>query len=50
MSDLIPDAANSRFTVFAIRKASPDPLLQLDLPWERLLTDIVEPNDGGDSH
>jgi hypothetical protein len=45
MSELIPDAASSRFTVFAIRKANPEPLLQLNLPWERLMTDIVEAYD-----
>jgi len=48
MSDLIPDAASSRFTVFAIRKASSEPLLQLNLPWERLMADIVEPYDAGE--
>jgi len=48
MPDLIPNAANSRFTVLAIRKSSPEPLLQLDLPWERLMTDIVEPYDAGE--
>jgi hypothetical protein len=48
MSDLISDATSSRFTVFAIRKASSDPLLQLNLPWERLMTDIVEPYDAGE--
>jgi hypothetical protein len=47
MPDLIPDAANSRFTVLAIRKTSPEPLLQLNLPWERLMADIVEPYDTG---
>jgi hypothetical protein len=45
MSDLIPDAANSRFTIFVIRKANPEPLLQLNLPWKHLMTDIVEPYD-----
>jgi hypothetical protein len=45
MSDLISDPANSRFTIFAIRKTNPEPLLQLNLPWERLMTDIVEPYD-----
>lgn len=48
MPDLIPDATNSRFTVFAIRKSSPEPLLQLNLPWERLMTDIVVPYDSGE--
>lgn len=47
MPELIPDAESSRFTVFAVRKASPEPLLQLNLPWERLLNDIVEPYDAG---
>lgn len=48
MSVLIADAANSRFTIFAIRKGTPEPLLQLDIPWERLMTDIVEPYESGE--
>jgi hypothetical protein len=47
MPELITDAADSRFTIFAVRKASPEPLIQLDIPWERLMTDIVEPYDSG---
>jgi hypothetical protein len=48
MPELIPDAANSRFTIFAVRKTNPQPLLQLEIPWERLMTDVVEPYDSGE--
>lgn len=48
MPALIPDAANSRFTILAVRKSNPEPLLQMDIPWERLMEDVVEPYDSGE--
>ena len=48
MSKLIPNAADSRFTLLAVRKSSPEVLLQLDLPWERLMEDIVIPFESGE--
>lgn len=48
MPDLISDAVTSRFTVFAVRKTNSEPLFQLNLPWERLMVDIVEPFDTGE--
>lgn len=47
MPALIADAANSRFAVYAFRKANPEPLFQLDIPWAHLMADIVEPYDSG---
>ena len=48
MSELISNAAASRFTVFAVRKSHPQVLLQLDVPWERLMEDIVTPFESGE--
>ena len=48
MPVLIANAADSRFTIFAVRKVSPEILIQLNVPWERLMIDIVEPYDSGE--
>jgi hypothetical protein len=40
--------AESRFIVFAIRKAEPTALLQLNLSFQRLVEDILTPYDEGE--
>lgn len=47
MADQVVNA-DSRFTLLAVRKDNPVQLLQLDVPWERLMTDVVTPYDSGD--
>ena len=39
---------NSRFTLVAMRRDCPTLLIQMDVPWERLLDDVVTPFDSGD--
>ena len=48
MAELDLDAEASQFNVFAVRKDSPQPLMQLDLPWQRLMEDIVAPFEAGE--
>ena len=43
MPELIADPVTSRFNVLAVRKDNPHPLFQIDLPWQRLMEDVVVP-------
>jgi hypothetical protein len=48
---LAPSATETndqKFTVSAVRKGDPTPLLQMNLPWGRLMEDIVIPYDSGE--
>jgi hypothetical protein len=48
MSESPSDIAEKRFILLAVRRANPTVLLQMNLPWERLVTDIVTPYDLGE--
>jgi len=48
MSDLVPDVAACQFSVFAVRKDNPQPLILTDLTWQRLMEDVVTPFDAGE--
>ena len=48
MPELISNPEASQFNVFAIRKDNPQPLIQIDLTWQRLMEDVVVPYDKGD--
>ena len=37
-----------KFTLFAARKGMQESLIQIDLPWQRLMEDVVFPFDGGE--
>ena len=37
-----------KFAIYAVRKERPEPLIQINLPWERLMEDAVFPFDGGE--
>ena len=39
-------ADDRRFALYAVRKNSPTALIQINLPWERLMEDVVLPYDG----
>jgi hypothetical protein len=48
----MPDEAGStndrKFALYAVRKGEPGPLIQINLPWDRLMEDIVFPFDNGE--
>lgn len=48
MSELASETLGKRFILLAVRKADPTVLLQMNLPWERLVTDVISPYDDGE--
>ncbi len=48
MSDEPEKPDDRKFALYAVRKEIPGPLIQINLPWERLMEDIVFPFDGGE--
>lgn len=48
MPELSTDPAASRFSLFAVRKNDSQPLIQVDMTWERLMIDIVTPFEAGE--
>lgn len=47
--DSVRNSAESRFTLWALRKTDTQPLLQLGVSWDRLMNDVVTPYDTGES-
>lgn len=48
MSDEPEKTDDRKFSLYAVRRDNPGPLIQINLPWERLMEDVVFPFDGGE--
>jgi hypothetical protein len=48
MSDEPEKTDDRKFVLYAVRKDRPGPLIQISLPWERLMEDVVFPFDEGE--
>jgi hypothetical protein len=48
LAPLASDTNEQKFTISAVRKDNPTPLLQMNLSWGRLMEDIVIPFDSGE--
>lgn len=48
MADATEAKDERRFTIVAVRKDNPSQLIQINLPWQRLMEDIVFPYDEGE--
>jgi hypothetical protein len=48
MTDASGETDDRKFSLYAVRKGESSPLIQINLPWERLMEDVVFPFDGGE--
>jgi hypothetical protein len=48
MSEEPKETDGRKFALFAVRKDRLEPLIQINLPWERLMEDVVSPFDEGE--
>ena|ERR1700677_3979888 len=48
MTDGPEKTDDRKFALYAVRKDEPGPLIQINLPWERLMEDVVFPFDEGE--
>ena len=49
MDDSTPEEASAKFAVFAVRKSEPTPLIQIGMPFRRLMDEIVIPYESEQS-